>query len=412
MLARFFRTGSGRSSQPPNRTPPALRVEPLEDRTVLNHGLASAPLALPAPPFSEIVAFGDSLTDTGNVFIATGGAIPASPPYFNGHFSNGPVWVEYLADNLGLPLPAPSLGGGTNYAFSTAETGFGFTPDGVPNVGTQIDAFLGGGNTLQEDDLVVVWAGANDFIRGGEIRPWVPVRNLARHITTLADAGATTILTANLPPLGLLPAFRDHPLQAAFLNLETVVFNHLLDFTLNRLDRRLPGVDIIRLDVFGLVVQGAADPGEFGFTNVRDPVLEDGSVVGDPDTYFWWDEVHPTTRVHELLGDAATEAILYPASLGQGTNFAPGTGNKPFGGTGMAGLVGLGFSGPRDLPNHRPGDVGVLDESDGQPSTTRKGPRQSAGSPLSSLDSAHGLRDAVFTLLGNRDLGTLSAARR
>ena len=44
---------------------------------------------------TQIVAFGDSLIDTGNVFAATGNP-PA--PYFDGRYSNGSIWVEYLAD--------------------------------------------------------------------------------------------------------------------------------------------------------------------------------------------------------------------------------------------------------------------------------------------------------------------------
>src|SRR3954447_10512298 len=52
-----------------------------------------------APAFEHLVVFGDSLSDTGNA----------------GRFSNGPVWVEYLADRLGLKL-SPSQRGGSNFA--------------------------------------------------------------------------------------------------------------------------------------------------------------------------------------------------------------------------------------------------------------------------------------------------------
>ena len=38
--------------------------------------------------FSELVVFGDSLSDTGNLYAASGG-FPPSPPYFDGNFSNG-----------------------------------------------------------------------------------------------------------------------------------------------------------------------------------------------------------------------------------------------------------------------------------------------------------------------------------
>jgi phospholipase/lecithinase/hemolysin len=51
---------------------------------------------------SNIFVFGDSLSDTGNLFKLTGDLFPPSPPYFNGRLSNGKVAVEYLDDRLGL----------------------------------------------------------------------------------------------------------------------------------------------------------------------------------------------------------------------------------------------------------------------------------------------------------------------
>ena len=44
----------------------------------------------------DMYVFGDSLSDNGNLFDMTGGLAPPSPPYFDGRFPNGPVWVEHL----------------------------------------------------------------------------------------------------------------------------------------------------------------------------------------------------------------------------------------------------------------------------------------------------------------------------
>src|SRR5215217_7794985 len=54
--------------------------------------------------FDHVVVFGDSLSDAGNA----------------GRFTNGPVWVEYLAQKLGLPLN-PARAGGTNFAVGGAR---------------------------------------------------------------------------------------------------------------------------------------------------------------------------------------------------------------------------------------------------------------------------------------------------
>jgi phospholipase/lecithinase/hemolysin len=69
-----------------------------------------------------IYAFGDSLSDVGNIYSKTGGTIPGAP-YVNGQFRNGPVWVQDLAAGLGLAPLVPSMLGGTDYAYGGAETG-------------------------------------------------------------------------------------------------------------------------------------------------------------------------------------------------------------------------------------------------------------------------------------------------
>src|SRR6266436_1151386 len=77
-------------------------------------------------PFTQFVIFGDSLSDNGNAYIATGGAIPAPPAYTKGRFTDGPdttpvgtpggIWHEVLSGLLGEPVSTPFLAGGTNFA--------------------------------------------------------------------------------------------------------------------------------------------------------------------------------------------------------------------------------------------------------------------------------------------------------
>jgi Phospholipase/lecithinase/hemolysin len=65
--------------------------------------------ALPAhaAAYSALYVFGDSLSDNGNIPAASG--YRPSAPYADGRFSNGPVAVEYLADNLGLARPTCTI---------------------------------------------------------------------------------------------------------------------------------------------------------------------------------------------------------------------------------------------------------------------------------------------------------------
>ena len=75
-----------------------------------------------AGAYSNVFVYGDSLSDTGNIYFITGHTTPPSPPYYNGRFSNGPLAVEYLANALHSPL--------TSFAWGGATTGIGDSGDG------------------------------------------------------------------------------------------------------------------------------------------------------------------------------------------------------------------------------------------------------------------------------------------
>ncbi|MEL7450761.1 MAG: hypothetical protein AAFN78_16230, partial [Pseudomonadota bacterium] len=72
-----------------------------------------------ASNYSQMVVFGDSLSDTGNIqsFIP----LPL-PPYSSNTISNGDNWIETLGGRLGLSS-LNSESGGTNYAWAGATTG-------------------------------------------------------------------------------------------------------------------------------------------------------------------------------------------------------------------------------------------------------------------------------------------------
>ena len=79
-----------------------------------------------ASAYSALYAFGDSLSDAGNLFVDTGGAY-YGPPYYQGHPSNGLTWVEDLSLKLGLGRLTASEAGGNDYAY-----GFSFTGPALP----------------------------------------------------------------------------------------------------------------------------------------------------------------------------------------------------------------------------------------------------------------------------------------
>jgi phospholipase/lecithinase/hemolysin len=270
--------------------------------------------------YNQIIVFGDSLSDTGNLFNALGGLFPP-PPYFQGRLSNGPLWIDDFAPTLGLQ-PSQVL----NFAFAGATSGrvnVGLTTAGLnlpiqlPGLLDEVDRFTTSlaGHSANPDALYVVWAGANDFL----ILPKTPsaaldfilqgVENVATAVTNLAQVGAQTIAVANLPNLGLAPLANQQNLVPE-ATLFSIAFNGVLERTLARLEGAL-GVDIVQVDTFSVSQAIAQRPSEFGLTNITDPLIRQTLPV-NPQGFFFWDDFHPTTAVHQLIADTFERSLSTP----------------------------------------------------------------------------------------------------
>jgi outer membrane lipase/esterase len=266
--------------------------------------------AAPALAVDRLFVFGDSLSDVGNVDQATLGLVPGAG-YFDGRFSNGPVYAEVLADGLGVGGFTHSLAGGTNYAYGGARATGTPLPNSlvVRDVDDQVDQFLGTSPTVTSDDLFVVFAGGNDLLAGNA--PADVAAEIADQIARLYDAGGRSVLAPNLLPLGAAPEFNGDPAGAAAADAATQAFNASLSVELDALELARPDLDLFRLDVADLFADILLDPAAFGFTNID----EAGQSVADASGYLFWDDLHPTAAGHELLGQAALAAVPEPASL-------------------------------------------------------------------------------------------------
>ncbi|BAU10286.1 GDSL family lipase [Leptolyngbya sp. NIES-3755] len=246
-------------------------------------------------PINQLYVFGDSLSDNGNVFRATGGEFPA-PPYFEGRYSNGRVWVEELATKLDL-----SNDRFDNFAWGGATTGTNGL-NSVPGVLAQVQTFVQNQPKINPQALFVIWAGANDYLYSTET-PTRSIENLRQSLQSLIESGAKRLLVANLPNLGQLPATRNTEASQKLTNF-AIAYNQSLATTLNQF--RKPDIAIAELDVFGIYQNAIKNPGQFGFTNVTAACL--GSSA-NCDRYLFWDGIHPTTAAHKVLGDFAFEQV-------------------------------------------------------------------------------------------------------
>ena len=310
-------------------------------------------------PFSNLVVFGDSLSDTGNVSNATGGLIPPSPPYADGRFSNGDLVVDAIAESLELPENESFGVGGNNYAFGAAQTGegtseYGFLlpePIDVPNIGQQIDLYLAD-RTPTQTDLFYIYGGTNDFISSvllGEALPTPEsiVGNITTHITELAEASAQTFVVPNLPSLGDIPLFLEQPEATAVLNDATEEFNQLLDTELDAIASELD-VEIIEPDIYSIATEIQDNPADFGlsnttdaFFNQTDPISDPTDLVltGNPEEFFFWDIFHPTAAATEIIAQEVIADYQGLEAYGEFTSVFGTTGEDTLDVTGTKNLV-------------------------------------------------------------------------
>jgi phospholipase/lecithinase/hemolysin len=291
---------------------------------------------------SNLFVFGDSLSDSGNAGLLTGGNFTPAP-YVGNRASNGPVAVEYLWQifNPGNNSFKPSLsvgGAGTNYSILGATTGkknnleVGNVPGPPLNTlftnrgnASQLNQFTAVNPSFNpETSLFLLWLFPNDVfyclntLNGSNCNsagtsadmdptttnllavPGLAVSNLIASINTLADAGARNFLVVNSPDLGSTPAFRGTSNQA-LMTLLSDGFNTALDSELTTLATAKPQLDIELFELDAALNSLIANPSGSGLTNVTDACFTGSAVCTDPSTYLFWDNLHPTTRTHEIL---------------------------------------------------------------------------------------------------------------
>jgi outer membrane lipase/esterase len=317
---------------------------------------------VPRPPVSQIVVFGDSLSDGGTYNPTTADNDPANDSRTGFVFTTKPglPWASKLAGDLGIDLgPNQQVNfgivgqggavhdlGGLNYAEGGA-TIRGDAPNGgvsmqeIPGLGlvpvqaatrrsvaTQITDYLDEHNQrFDAGQLVLIQGGANDFFaflqrvaadpsQADEAAEVVAEKAAAMvsEVGRIRAAAATNVIYCNLPDLGLTPRFQGTPLQALATEL-AVNYNASVAATLN-------AWNVPIFDMLALTRDLSSRPGKFGFSDVSTPACNSRATPGDPlsvsallctpitlvapkadMTHVFADFVHPTSRGHAIWAD-------------------------------------------------------------------------------------------------------------
>ena len=290
-----------------------------------------------ASQFDQVVVFGDSLSDAGNISLTL--SPDANPPQ---RFTTNPglTAAEVLAARLGMPIQ-PSLLGGTDFAFGGAGLNNNALPGStIPTLPEQLQMYLATtGGKANPRALYQVWGGANDifYLNDNLTDPNAVAAGTVAAAATevkllgqLKAAGAKYVVVYNLPDLGKTPAgIADGPVAQAGGTQLALAYNGVLNDGIARLSHS--GLNIIPVNTFALLNEVIANPGAYGFSNVTEAACgADAMAVmcgptgsgmpftypqGTDQTYLFADGVHPTTATNAMLGQYVASLILAPAQI-------------------------------------------------------------------------------------------------
>ncbi len=286
--------------------------------------------------FTNQYSFGDSLSDSGNLFAATSalGAPNPPAPYFQGRFSNGRVFTELLGNNLALAATSPaSVKSSLNFAFGGATAaGANALP---PSLGVQLALFQSRAITPARTDLFTILAGPNDLIPvlTAATTPTNPAaldtagfntaQSVANTVQALIGFGAKNLVVAGMPNLGATPrslaSGGPGGAGATFGLRASNAFNGQLRTRLAGIASAATDVNLVYVDLQGIIDRVALDYRALGYANASAYYLAPaaaGGGVGDPNNYVFWDDIHPTAKTHAILAAVITEQLNPEIPLG------------------------------------------------------------------------------------------------
>ncbi len=278
----------------------------------------------------RVIFLGDSLSDKGTLHKYTFGRVPKSPPYYNGVFSNGRPWTVRLAEAL-----HPHRIYAENYAVGGATVRWRLWPTLPYSLNFQIDAYLLNHTEMHDHGrhVVFILLGANDYLMGKYTRSQVDeittetIATIQTEVDRLLRSGVRRFVIIGLPDLGLTPKAKKSGVSqdmnsislAHNRKLHTMVERYRLQYT--QLDYHFHYIDVFTMlhellkkhsrinKQYRLAISNFSDPcWKRGYTDysVRSPKDKQVEVLTSeiclhPDHYLFWDEMHPTQIIHDLL---------------------------------------------------------------------------------------------------------------
>ncbi|KAJ1948544.1 hypothetical protein FBU59_001543, partial [Linderina macrospora] len=277
--------------------------------------------AAPVSTQSNLIIFGNSLSDNGNIKAMTG-----SPAYWQGRYSNSYVWNEYTAKLLNMKLENHAYGGATsNNDLSPAFAG----NMSIPSFHDQVNTWLSDKTHLNsynlQNDVIGVEIGGNDVfgnmkkVMSGAMTldqfAMALGNNIATDVGSLVKAGYKNIYVWNLPAVDKVPYITSMGLGPLVAPMVATINNRVAEAL-------QPAISLgVNLLDFGALMNQAFDPKILAALGVTDstsacynkPANGTAVICSNPDNHLFYDGIHPASRMHYLWGVVASIYMRDPS---------------------------------------------------------------------------------------------------
>ncbi|KXN65162.1 hypothetical protein CONCODRAFT_80854 [Conidiobolus coronatus NRRL 28638] len=262
------------------------------------------------------------MTDNGNLNKLTFGMVPGKR-YYNGRYSNGPLWSDYILDLL-------EVKSSENWAFAGATTDNGLTYVNrfVPSINAQLNWFKLRGSSCFKDrpknHLVSYVGGANNYLNP-EITPESTIKDIRRHLIRLIEEFKfENLLVTDIPPVHSSPSytgsFLKHGETSGSIRLDpemknkVEMHNIMVAELVNELRLEYPEVNIYFWN-FSKVWKLAERLNPFNSTRWSHELpcfdeFRDHDGCENHEHSFFFDTFHPITQVHDYFAKDISNFLI------------------------------------------------------------------------------------------------------
>ncbi|KAI9290713.1 hypothetical protein K502DRAFT_353701 [Neoconidiobolus thromboides FSU 785] len=251
--------------------------------------------------YKRIISFGDNYSDNGNYFKLLN---HTSPLFYNGRLTNGNTWLDYLKTDLVANL--------TSYAYIKATSNNElFNVDStlkIPGCKQQVNKFKQDFQHYKHlnQTLITFNFGGNELILP-DSQPNIIIQELETCLTDLLNLYPfNTILLSTSTIIDLLPVIQaiGEPFES-FIRSKVNIFNQLYSQSFIKLQQKYNKINLIEdhfRDFWLLTLTNTT-------LNTKDSCFDKDKKCVSANNYFYWDNTHPTTRIHRLIAEDALNYI-------------------------------------------------------------------------------------------------------